>query len=70
MEDTALLIRQYEILRDVCIVLDEIAERHPELNQFHDELLEYKDALLRQSHDILVKKAYELKKEQSDEEKN
>lgn len=64
MKDTALLIRQYEILREVCIVLDEIAERHPEFEQFHDELLEYKNALLKQSHDILVKKAYELKEEE------
>jgi len=67
MEDTALLIKQYEILRDVCIVLDEIAERHPKLKEFHDELITYKNELLRQSHEILIKKAYELKREEKDE---
>jgi hypothetical protein len=66
MKDTKLLIEKYEELRDICIDLYDIADRHPELKHVHDSLIEVADALIKKAH-VLFTEAYELKRDEENE---
>lgn len=61
MKDKFLIIAKYEELREICVVLKDIAERHPDLKHSHDKLIEIAKDLETKSHELVVE-AYELKK--------
>lgn len=67
MKDAKLLIVKYEELRDICIELHDIADRHPELKEIHIKLIEIADVLIAKSHELYTE-AFELDKEEKDNE--
>ena len=65
MKDKFLIIANYEELREICIDLRNIAERHPDLKHLHDKLIEIAKDLENRSHELVVE-AYELKKREKE----
>jgi len=60
MKDREILIEKYEEIRDICVELYDIADRHPEVKQVHDSLIEMAGVLMDKAHE-LYKDAYKLK---------